>query len=259
MAVRRMTAIADEIALPNAPVSATCSPRARWIDVNTSTDTASTLPGSRIIAVLEAAWTEIQRRHPDVPAVVVITGTGRESRGYATLGHFGAERWRTGEDDRLPELFIAGELLAGSDGRSGGRAVLKTLLHEAAHGVAFTRRVKDCSRQNRYHNRRFARLAVELGLTPPDEPHPTIGWSGATLDDEGAAAWAGTIELIDAARLPHLGELFTAPPLASSIRAGGRIRVACVCDPPRSLSITPKQFETAPLICGACREFFDPH
>src|SRR5579883_3359000 len=88
------------------------SPRRRGFDVNTSTVSAPARHGSRIIIVLEAAWSEIRRRHPDVPPVVVITGTGREARGgYATLGHFGAERWQhTG--GRLPELFVAGELLA---------------------------------------------------------------------------------------------------------------------------------------------------
>lgn len=228
--------------------------------MNTSTDTApSPAPtGSRIIAVLEHAWSQIRARHPDVPPVVVITGTGREARGYATLGHFGAERWQHTEG-RLPELFIAGELLAGIGGHSGGRTVLKTLLHEAAHGLAHTRRVKDCSRQNRYHNTRFAALACELGLTPPPAPHPTLGYSGATLDDDAAASWQGVIGVIDAARLPHLGELFTASaPLAASARAGARFTVGCGCEPRRSLSITPRQYETAPLICGACRTTFEP-
>lgn len=228
--------------------------------MNASTDTApSQAPtGSRIIAVFEHAWSVIRERHPDVPPVVVITGTGRESRGYATLGHFGAGRWQhTG--GRLPELFIAGELLAGLGGHSGGRTVLKTLLHEAAHGLAHTRRVKDCSRQNRYHNNRFAALARELGLTSPEKPHPTLGYSCATLEDEAAATWQDVISAIDAARLPHLGELFTAPAsAATATRAGARFTVACACEPRRSLSITPRQFETAPLICGACRAEFAP-
>jgi hypothetical protein len=227
--------------------------------VNTSTNAATAEPiGSRIIAVLESAWAQIRARHPDVPPVVVITGTGREARGYATLGHFGAERWRhTG--GRLPELFIAGELLAGLGGHSGGRTVLGTLLHEAAHGLAHTRRIKDCSRQNRYHNTRFAALARELGLTPPGQPHPTLGYSGATLGDATAAAWLDVIGAIDAARLPHLGELFAAPgPLASRVRAGARFTVACACTPRRNLSITPRQYEIAPLICGACRTEFAP-
>jgi hypothetical protein len=214
--------------------------------------------GSRIVAVLEAAWSEIRTRHPGVPPVVVITGTGRASRGYATLGHFGADRWQAAEG-RLPELFIAGELLAGIGGHSGGRTVLKTLLHEAAHGLASTRDIKDCSRQNRYHNTRFAALAGELGLTPPDRPHPTLGYSGATLEDGAAAGWQDVIEAIDTARLPHLGELFPAPAALAASRAGTRFQVACSCEPPRTLSITPKQYETAPLLCGACRAPFEPN
>jgi hypothetical protein len=227
--------------------------------VNASTDAAPPT-GSRIIAVLEAAWSQIRVRHPHVPPVVVITGTGRESRGYATLGHFGADRWQSSESDggRLPELFIAGELLAGNGGHTGGRTVLKTLLHEAAHGLASARGIKDCSRQNRYHNTRFAALARELGLTSPDRPHPTLGWSMATLEDQAAAGWQDVIDAIDTARLPHLGELHTAPAPAASARAGTRFRVACACQPPRTLSITPKQYETAPLICGACHGPFEP-
>ena len=226
--------------------------------MNTSMHAAPQPTGSRIISVLEDAWSQIRARHSDVPPVVVITGTGRESRGYATLGHFGAERWQHA-GGRLPELFIAGELLAGRGGHSGGRTAFKTLLHEAAHGLAHTRKVKDCSRQNRYHNTRFAALARELGLTPPTEPHPTLGYSGATLDDEAAATWQDVIDAIDAARLPHLGELFTAPAsLAATTRAGARFTVTCACEQPRSLSITPRQYETAPLICGACRATFEP-
>ena len=231
------------------------------VDVHTSTTPPVAPTGSRIITVLEAAWSEIRRQHPDVPSVVIITGTGREARGYATLGHFGADRWQTSESTRAPELFIAGELLAGTPGTpgcTGGRTALKTLLHEAAHGVAHTRRIKDCSRQNRYHNQRFARIAAELGLTPPEQPHPTLGWSMATLPDTTATAWAATIDLIDLARLPHLGELFTAPPALASARAGTRIRVGCACEVPRTFAITPKQFETAPLLCGACGQEFDP-
>jgi hypothetical protein len=35
-------------------------------------------------------------------------------------------------------------------------------VHEAAHGLANTRGVKDTSRQGRYHNKRFRALAEEL-------------------------------------------------------------------------------------------------
>jgi hypothetical protein len=224
-------------------------------DVYTSTS-AEAEAGSRIITALEHAWAQIRHRHPDVPPVVVITGTGRQRRGYATLGHFDPARWRTGPDGRLPELFVAGELLAGYHGHSGGHAVLETLLHEAAHGIAHTRGIKDCSRQNRYHNRHFATIAGELGLTAPDQPHSTLGWSQATLHPDKAAAWSHIIDQINHAGLPHLGAA-QAVPTSPAGRSGTRIPVACRCLPPRRLSVTARQFDTAPLLCGACGAPFD--
>ncbi|WP_219419925.1 hypothetical protein [Pseudonocardia nigra] len=57
--------------------------------------------------------------------------------------------------------------------------MLGTLLHEAAHGVATTRGIKDTSRQGRYHNRKFAELAEELGITVALDG--ARGWSATTL------------------------------------------------------------------------------
>jgi hypothetical protein len=246
---------------PTAPPSSTQSP----VNVHTSTTAPQDPTGSRLVAALEHAWDRIRARHPDVPPVVVITGTGRSGRGYATNGHFCADRWHTPGAERRSELFIAGELLAGNGQHTGGRVTLKTLLHEAAHGVATTRGVKDCSRQNRYHNRAFARLASELGLTPPAAPHPVLGYSSATLEDPTAERWSDVIAAIDAARLPHLGQMFAAvaatpgdPGGAALSRAGSRFTVVCQCPEPRKLSITPRQYETAPVICGACDACFEP-
>jgi len=74
---------------------------------------------------------------------------------------------RIGRATRLPRRILgwrscswAGKACAGVP-----RDVLGTLLHEAAHGMAATRQIKDTSRQGRYHNRRFAELAAELGIT----------------------------------------------------------------------------------------------
>ncbi len=68
---------------------------------------------------------------------------------HVTFGHFHDGKWAT-TDGRLPELFIGGEGL-----QRGPIPLLGTLLHEAAHGVASTRGVKDTSRQGRYHNTRY--------------------------------------------------------------------------------------------------------
>ena len=141
--------------------------------------------GSRIITALERAWAAIQDRHPDVPGVVIMTGAGSNQKGTprdigyaATTGPNGGPRQQNGP--RAPELFIAGELLS-----AGGRAVLEVMLHEAAHALAAQRGIKDTSAAgNRYHNKRFAALAAELGLRGPDTPEKVTGWSGCTLTDE---------------------------------------------------------------------------
>jgi hypothetical protein len=101
-----------------------------------------------MVDALETAWAAIQRVHPDVPDVVLTIGSGTVGRpaGKVTLGHFAPDRWeRVG--GKAPELFIGGEGLS-----RGAPDVLATLLHEAAHGAAHRRGIKDTSRQGRYHN-----------------------------------------------------------------------------------------------------------
>lgn len=86
-----------------------------------------------LVTALEAIWLAIQQRHPDVPDVVLTLGAGSlgERAGHLRLGHFAANRWQHGENERLPELFVGG-------GRLQRRPVeiLGTLLHEAAHAAA---------------------------------------------------------------------------------------------------------------------------
>lgn len=139
-----------------------------------TTPTEATGPvtlGSDTIAALESAWADIHDRHPDViPNVVFITGSGRKgNRGGLTLGHVTlSPNWSTyrkaeddpeAEVDRFHEVFIAAETLAQHPVR-----LLQTLIHEAAHTIAITRGVKDVSRQNRYHNKRFRAICEEMGL-----------------------------------------------------------------------------------------------
>lgn len=217
--------------------------------------------GAEIIEALDAAWADIRAVHPDVPGVVMITGTAKQGRReMLTLGHFDASAWKA-PDGRLPELFLAGELLVEQDGVSAGRRALKTLLHEGAHGLAHTRKIVDCSRGGRYHNRRFVELAAELGLTAPEKPHASIGWSECTLGDETAALWAPTIARIDAAALPYLDGVQVASEgteKGGKGKGGKRRSAVCQCNPPRRLSITPKQLDSGDILCGVCKEKFAP-
>src|SRR6266540_2060395 len=130
--------------------------------------------GSAVVAALEDAWTAVRNHHADVPQVVIILGAGSESRrGLFKWGHFAAARWHVAGTNR-PEVLVSGEGL-----RRGAHQVLATLLHEAAHGMANTRGIQDTSRQGRWHNRRFATLAEELGLKVIQDPK--TGWSQTHL------------------------------------------------------------------------------
>lgn len=205
--------------------------------------------GSTLVAALEQAWQAIQAKHPDVPDAVVIVGSGRRGRSsHQLLGHYWPERWATDAGSgHMPELFIAGELLA-----EGGAAILQTLLHEAAHGLAATRRVKDCSRSgNRYHNRRFADHATELGLDPPVTPSAAQGYSGATLGFDTEAQYADVIVALDAAIDVRLKQRVAA---GAGGRSGKRIAVSCSCG--RRLQLTLRAYEDGPILCGNCRSRF---
>lgn len=221
-------------------------------------------PGSRIITSLEAAWSDIQAGHPEIHDVVMITGTSKQ-KGGDRWGHHWPQRWRTADAaERMPELFAAGELLA-----LGGRRILQTLIHEAAHDLAYVRGLQDTSRQGRYHNQRFADLAAELGLTPPAKPHKTYGKYDAELGDKTATRYAKTIEALDTAALAYLDDLAGIATAdeddnegESGKKAGGRSgkrhAVECACEPPRRLQLTPKALDDGPVLCGLCREPFEP-
>jgi hypothetical protein len=246
--------------------------------VSTTPDEAAGEYGSQIITALEQAWAAIRDQHPEIPDVVVVTGAGSNQKGlpkgYALRGHHWPERWVTDPDPaehRMPELFVAGELLA-----AGGRAILEVMLHEASHALAVVRRIKDTSAEgNRYHNKRFVALAIEMGLRGPDRPEKVLGWSNCQITDETAAAYGDVISAIDTARLPFLpgGHLITGgggdgqgggedgedgqDEDKPKKRGGRRDAVECKCEPPRKLHITPKQREVGPVICGVCHEPFE--
>jgi hypothetical protein len=201
---------------------------------------------SAVVAALERAWTAIRAHHPDVPQVVVILGAGSESRrGLFKWGHFAAARWQVADSNR-PEVLVSGEGL-----KRGARAVLATLLHEAAHGLANTRQVKDTSRQGRWHNRRFAALAGELGLQVAKDPK--TGWSQTSLTDQLAGRYADQLTGLDAALLLWRHSERQLGPAAAS-----RNLLACSCECGRKLRVSRTTLEQAPIICGACEEPFQP-
>jgi hypothetical protein len=252
--------------------------------------------GSSLIAALEHTWATIRQQRPELPQVVFITGTGLRhatATGVdATWGHFGAQRWVAGRPqpttppateagqpaglhlapDRKPELFVAGECFA-----EGATHTLTTILHEATHALAHARRVKDTSRQGKYHNRRFLELAAELDLEwpPAAKAHPVSGFSEVRLSEVAQSFYADTIAELDTAIGLHLDTFRRLRPAGGHADPGGttapegdgegeggkafnRAKLVCDCYPERSIRVSPKQAERGPILCGVCGGQFQP-
>jgi hypothetical protein len=200
-----------------------------------------------VIQALEDAWTDIRSRHTDVPHAVLVVASGSTARNQLVLGHFAGGRWQHG-DDRLPEVLVSGEGL-----RRPVPEVLTTLLHEAAHGLAALRGIKDTSRQGRWHNRRFAVLADELGLDTT--AHPALGWSPSTLRPATAAHYAPTLDRLTTAlsvyRHPE-------PAGAGTGRTSNNNPVACACGCGRKIRAARTVLEQGPIRCALCGDDFRP-
>jgi hypothetical protein len=197
---------------------------------------------ARLVSAFDATWTAIRERHPDVPAVVITIGSGTlgSRRGETRLGHFAAGRWQVGDTDRIPELFVSGEGL-----QRTAEEVLGTLLHEAAHGIAHTREVRDTSRQGRYHNKRFKALGEELGLILEEDPR--IGWSVTCVPTKTSNRYRRQVELIKAVLVAFRHAEVTVPGKAHS---SNLTVAACDCD--RKIRVAKSTLAEAPILCGRC-------
>lgn len=134
--------------------------------------------------VVEAA----RRRQDELPGLVetlqdeVVLTTGGTSR--PAYGWFAENAWRYG-DRRVHELFLNADRRTPHPLVSPAEDVLVTLLHEACHVWAQANDIKDTSRDGRYHNRRFAEIALAIGLGVEEDT--SIGHR-----TPGLSAWART-------------------------------------------------------------------
>jgi hypothetical protein len=206
--------------------------------------TSPTAAASLLVACLERTWTTIRQRHPQVPEAVVVVASGTQGK-RLNLGHFAPHRWQVQGSDRH-EVLIGGEGL-----HRDPLEVLGTRLHEAAHGLAQARSIQDTSRQGRYHNRRYATLARELGLdVTAVKP---IGWSATTIPEPTAAGYTSQLEELAAALvLWRRHEHRT----GSGTRSHNLLAAACGCG--RRIRAAKATLAEAPILCGLCQEPFEP-
>ncbi len=207
---------------------------------------------SAIANALEHAWSDIQQKHSDVrDAVIVVYRHAKGDR----RGHFAQDSWTVvgqslddnPEQGAIDEVHISSHILG-----QGARSVLETLIHEAAHSVATARGIKDVSRQNRWHNRRFSKLADELGLVV--ERDERIGHVTPDITGETTERYKATLMWLE----DQLGDLYQMPPVKiGQTRKANTTKLVCpTCG--RYFRIGNKQLDLGEVICEPCGVAFEP-
>ncbi|GAA1146905.1 hypothetical protein GCM10009630_51670 [Kribbella jejuensis] len=198
---------------------------------------------AELVSALEGAWSAIRTNHTEVPAVVIIVGSGTATK-QAKYGHFAPTRWQHGEQ-ALAEVLISGEGL-----KRPVEEVFTTLLHEAGHALANVREIKDTSRQGRWHNQKFAALASELGLDTTKDPR--IGWSPCTLRKETAATYKSVLAELKKALIAYRHPEM----VAGTSTKNNNNAVACACQCPRRIRVAKQVLELGDITCGVCEATF---
>ena len=225
-------------------------------------DQASDPLASDLVGACEAAWRSIQAHHPEVPPVVMLLGTGVERGRLVKLGHWWGGRWLADGDVR-GEVLLAGEAL-----HLQPEAVFEVLLHEAAHGLNAARGIKDTSRGGRYHNARFKRTAVEVGLTV--EQMDPYGFANTAVRADTAERYVEEIAHLTA--VMRIARRIPGSALAEG-RFGGepqdgqeagaaekeerqKVKPAeCSCG--RRMRMAPSVLAQGPVMCGNCGTEFE--
>lgn len=197
--------------------------------------------GSGMVEAMEAAWREIQTHVSDLPDVVIVVSPVSKAGKFTKYGHYAGLRWTAG-DKRHAEVLIAAEGLS-----RGGRGVFETLLHESVHAIAEVRKIRDTSRQGRYHNKQFARLAESVGLVV--KPSNSIGYHTPDVTDDTAIKYAKSITRLDA-------ECRAYRSVEGGQGNGSRNGIVLVCGCFRKIRMTESVAEIGPIVCGSCQEEF---
>lgn len=212
----------------------------------TSITDSSPISLGPVLRALEDAWSAIRRHHSEIPPTVITIGQGSDPRSPNSLrrGHWAASRWeRTEDGSEHHEVMIAGERL-----EDGGEGAFTTLLHEAAHGLAYARQIDETSRNGRYHNARYKALAEELLLDVDRDK--VYGWTVTELSESARERYA-----VELAALDHAIQGYRYPERSKG-KSSRKSRALLECGCGRKLYGAPGVVEVGPILCGVCGEPF---
>lgn len=220
---------------------------------------------AELTIALSGVWAAVQRRHPEVPDVVLLAAPNPHGN-MNVLGHFAALRWKGTHIDGgklLHEVVVVAEHLNRS-----AEDIVATLLHEAAHALNFQRGIYDCSR-SQYHNQKFKMAAEEVGLAVTQVPH--YGFALTVMPPETAQCYHTETEELRRVLL-HRRSVVSLPAKPPTTGAGdgtsdkpddieppekgGRYKKAsCKC--PYNIRVARSTLASTTIRCENCGEAFE--
>lgn len=190
---------------------------------------------SAVVQGLERSWAAIQGRHPDLPAVAVVISPSPR-RGVCPA--------RGDRRGGVYEVALAAEEL-----RRPAREVFGALLHAAAHGLGDAREIQTTSRGGRYHGKRFAVLAEELGLEVAELAG--FGWVETSVPDAAARTYSRQISALERA----LEKLPVDVPAERPKRPNTNL-VPAQCSCGRKIRVARSTLAAGEITCGLCGKGF---
>lgn len=122
---------------------------------------------SRVVGYLEKMYRQLNadKFNNELEEPIITIQSTPNAYGHVTCSRI----WKTKDVQRFELNIGAGTLDRPIEN------VVSTLLHEMVHIYNLMNDIKDCSRGNTYHNKKFKGKAEEVGLII--ECHPTYGWT----------------------------------------------------------------------------------
>lgn len=140
---------------------------------------------------------------------------------------FGSKIWETATGVKSYEINISTKAL-----NRPIEIIVSSLLHEMVHYYNYTHNIKDCSRGNTYHNKKFKISAEEHGLFVIK--HPIYGWVNTKPSKELLDfVYENHLTNIMIERLSNNGDKknsskkYICPKCGNSIRATKNVNIIC--------------------------------
>lgn len=227
-----------------------------WGDEHSAADPALLV----LLRGVEDLLTAVRRNFPEIPeTVTIIVPRGRRRM----LAYFSPGCWRV-HGGEVDEIGISAEHLG-----DGIESVATSVLHEAAHARARALGIRDASRGGRWHNRRFAELAFDMGLKVVNDGR--VGCTTPGLRDQTLIQYADELRALERALVlvrqsrqrraePVPGSGVDDPEGGGAVASGKYVSAVCHCvtesNLPRRIRIAARSWEEHSIWCRLCRSFF---